>query len=659
MKTKIEILAPAGDKNALVGAIYGGCDAIYFGTDIFNARIRATNFTLDEAKEAIALAHAHSKRVYITLNTQLYEKELPTMLEYVAKLHNMGADAFIVADFGVASLIKKHYPEIEIHASTQSSVHNLDGANYLYDKLGEKRVVLARELDKKNIEYISKNTKAEIEIFVHGAHCMSVSGQCLFSYCMGGRSGNRGECAQPCRLPYKIGNKNGYPLSLKDMSLAPNMKELLTLGVDSLKIEGRMKGEEYVSGTSRIYRTLANEFRNASDGEIKTLGALFSRQGFTDGYYQAKIDNSMLGVRTDKDKEETSKLQGASCISLAKPTIDMHCTLCLGEKSRLTVALGNSQVTVYGDVVEKAINAPMSKQDVEKSLSKLGNTPFSLGKLEITMDENIIVRVSSLNALRREAIEGLLSRGDKFEIAHYEGTCLPTPDKIKTAVFESAEQIPENSDYFDVVFLPLNSYDKIANGVIMPPVIFDSEWDEIENGLKSAREQGAKYVLATNIGQITRLEKYDFILILDYRFNAFNKPCVEFLMKTGAKCLILSPELSLAQLRDFSTYSVIAYGKLPMLTTHKCVLKGNVPCRECRGYLTDRQGARLYVKGDSTHHRNIIYNSVPIYMADKLNELSKHSLHFIFSDETKKECYEIIEAYKKGKAPSGSFKRIK
>ena len=302
MKTKIEILAPAGDKSALVGAIYGGADAIYFGTDIFNARIRATNFTLDEAREAIALAHAHSKKVYITLNTQLYEKELPTMLEYVAKLHNMGAHAFIVADFGVAALIKKHYPEIEIHASTQSSVHNLDGANYLYNNLGEKRVVLARELDKKNIEYISKNTKAEIEIFVHGAHCMSVSGQCLFSYCMGGRSGNRGEGAQPCRLPYKIGSKNGYPLSLKDMSLAPNMRELLTLGVDSLKIEGRMKGEEYVSGTSRIYRTLANEFRNASDGEIKTLGALFSRQGFTDGYYQAKIDNSMHVVRTDKDK---------------------------------------------------------------------------------------------------------------------------------------------------------------------------------------------------------------------------------------------------------------------------------------------------------------------------------------------------------------------
>lgn len=658
MKNKIEILAPAGDKSALVGAIYGGCDAVYLGTDIFNARIRATNFTLEEASGAIALAHAHQKKVYITLNTQLYEKELPTMLEYVAKLHNMGADAFIVADFGVASLIKKHYPEIEIHASTQSSVHNLDGANYLYNSLGEKRVVLARELDKENIEYISKNTDAEIEIFVHGAHCMSVSGQCLFSYCMGGRSGNRGECAQPCRLPYKIGNKNGYPLSLKDMSLAKNMRELLTLGVDSLKIEGRMKGEEYVSGTAKIYRTLANENRNANDSEIKTLGALFSRQGFTDGYYQARIDNSMLGVRTDKDKEETSKLKNAP-ISLIKPSINMHCKLHIGQKASLTIAQGDKEVTVLGDMVEGAINAPMSHADVEKSLSKLGNTPFSLGKLEITMDENIIVRVSSLNSLRRSAIEMLLSNKAPLDAATYEGTSLESPSKIKSAVFECVEQIPNNKDYFDVVFLPLNSYDKIANGVIMPPVIFDSEWDEVEKALKYAEEQGAKYVLATNIGQITKLKKYNFNLILDYRFNIFNKPCVEFLLKTGAKNLVISPELSLPQLRDFGGYMVIAYGKLPMLTTHKCVLKGNVSCEVCRGYLTDRQGARLYVKGEGTHHRNIIYNSVPIYMADKLNELSKHSLHFIFSDETKKECYEIIEAYKKGKAPSGSFKRIK
>jgi putative protease len=658
MKNKIEILAPAGDKSALVGAIYGGCDAVYLGTDIFNARIRATNFTLEEASGAIALAHAHQKKVYITLNTQLYEKELPTMLEYVAKLHNMGADAFIVADFGVASLIKKHYPEIEIHASTQSSVHNLDGANYLYNSLGEKRVVLARELDKKNIEYISKNTDAEIEIFVHGAHCMSVSGQCLFSYCMGGRSGNRGECAQPCRLPYKIGNKNGYPLSLKDMSLAKNMRELLTLGVDSLKIEGRMKGEEYVSGTAKIYRTLANENRNANDSEIKTLGALFSRQGFTDGYYQARIDNSMLGVRTDKDKEETSKLKNAP-ISLIKPSINMHCKLHIGQKASLTISQGDKEVTVLGDMVEGAINAPMSHADVEKSLSKLGNTPFSLGKLEITMDENIIVRVSSLNSLRRSAIEMLLSNKAHLDAATYEGTSLESPSKIKSAAFECAEQIPNNKDYFDVVFLPLNSYDKIANGVIMPPVIFDSEWDEVEKALKYAEEQGAKYVLATNIGQITKLKKYNFNLILDYRFNIFNKPCVEFLSKTGAKNLVISPELSLPQLRDFGGYMVIAYGKLPMLTTHKCVLKGNVSCQECRGYLTDRQGARLYVKGDSAHHRNIIYNSVPIYMADKLDELSKHSLHFIFSDETKEECYEIIEAYKKKKAPSGSFKRIK
>ena len=209
---KVEILSPAGDMDALKSAVYGGADAVYFGLDIFNARIRAKNFTLENVEDAIHLCHAHGVKAYVTLNTQLYNKELNKMLEYVGVLYEKGVDALIVADLGVASLIKEHYPDFEIHASTQASVHNLDGAMLLHKTLGYSRVVLARELDKKSIEYISKNAQCETEIFVHGAHCMSVSGQCLASYCMGGRSGNRGECAQPCRLPYKIGKEASYEL---------------------------------------------------------------------------------------------------------------------------------------------------------------------------------------------------------------------------------------------------------------------------------------------------------------------------------------------------------------------------------------------------------------------------------------------------------------
>ncbi len=655
---KIEILAPAGDLNALVGAIYRGCDAVYFGTDSFNARIRAKNFTLDEAKDAIALAHAHGVRVYITLNTQLYERELGTMLEYVARLNNMGADAFIVADFGVASLIKEKYPEIEVHASTQASVHNLDGANYLVDTLNQKRVVLARELDKKNIEYISKNAKCETEIFIHGAHCMSVSGQCLMSYALGGRSGNRGECAQPCRLPYAINGKNGYFLSLKDMSLALHMAEILSLGVSSLKIEGRMKGQDYVSGTVGTYRTLVDEKRNANNGEIKTLGALFSRQGFTDGYYLASIDRSMLGVRTEKDKELSREAESAS-ITLEKIPLDIRCTLRLGQKAMLWVSAGDKEVMVEGEIVEKAINAPMTRDDIKKNLSKLGNTPFCLGKFEATLDDGIIIRVSALNALRREAINKLLCKNTQLESATYAPSEIKRVAKIKTASFLNEEQIPQNKDYFDVIFLPLDSYSPKSNGIAMPPVIFDNEWDEIEAQLVRARESGAEWALVCNIGQIERVKKHGFKVLLDYRFNVFNRPCVDYLMKSGAENLVLSPELSLAQARDFYGYSLIVYGKIPLMTTHKCVLKDTTGCEACQGYMKDRQGASFYVKGNRKNHRNTIYNSVPIYMADKISELSGFSQHFIFSDESRNECQEIIECYKTKKAPKGSFRRIK
>ncbi len=659
VNTKIEILAPAGDYDALVGAIYGGADAVYLGISEFNARIRAKNFTSETVKDAVRLAHAHGVKVYITLNTELYNKELSRMLLVVSQLHNVGVDAFIVADFGVMSLIKSTYPEIEVHASTQSTVHNLDGANFLVDTIGVTRVVLARELDKKNIEYVSKNAKCETEIFVHGAHCMSVSGQCLMSYFQGGRSGNRGECAQPCRLPYKINGKNAYHLSLKDMSLSQNITEILDSGVASLKIEGRMKNEDYVKGTVQVWRKLIDEKRNATTGEIKTLGELFSRQGFTNGYYKAKIDSSMLGIRTEENKQAT-KLQNEEKIELKKPALNMYAELYLGKRAKLTVKSEHGEATVYGDVVEEAQNAPISCEDIIKNLSKLGQTPFSLGEIEVLKSDNIMVRVSSINALRRQAVEELFKVKNELEPREYNSTILPKPSKLKTALFVREEQIPENSDYFDVTFIPLDKYKpgSRANGICLPPVIFDSEWKENEAMLKLARDNGIEWALVSNIGQIKRIKEMGFRFIADYRFNAFNAPCVDYLMKNGAENVIISPELTLATARNLKGYSLIAYGHIPMMTTHKCVLKDTVGCEKCQGYMTDRQGANLFVQG-IYGHRNLIYNSVPTYMADKLNEINDFSHHFIFSSEKRSECEKIIEAYKNKKAPTGAFRRIK
>ena len=659
MNTKIEILAPAGDYDALVGAIYGGADAVYLGVSEFNARIRAKNFTMETVKEAVRLAHAHGVKVYITLNTALYDRELSKMLEYTCELHNLGVDAFIVADFGVMSLIKATYPESEVHASTQSTIHNLDGANFVVDTLGVKRVVLARELSKENIEYVSKNAKCETEIFVHGAHCMSVSGQCLMSYFQGGRSGNRGECAQPCRLPYTINGKSSYHLSLKDMSLASNAKEILDLGVASLKIEGRMKSEDYVKGTVEAWRKIIDEKRNAKKEEIKTLGDLFSRQGFTDGYYKSKIDATMLGIRTQENKD-TTKLQAEEKIVLQKPSVDICAEFYLGKESKLTLKVGEKEITVLGDIVEEAQNAPISREDIIKNLSKLGQTPFSLGKIEVLKSDNIMVRVSSINALRRQAVEKYFEVVRKLEVEEYKRPELKEPKKIKTAVFRCEEQIPQNVDYFDVVFLPIDKYKNgsRANGIQLPPVIFDSEWQEIEKMMDSAKSGGIEWALISNIGQIERAKKHGFKLIADYRFNVFNASCVDFLTKNGIENIILAPELSLAQARSFKGYSLISYGNIPAMTTHKCVLKDTVGCEKCEGYMTDRQGAKLFVHG-TYGHRNLIYNSVPVYMADKLGDISDFSNHFIFSSETRDECGKVINAYKNKKAPNGTFRRIK
>ena len=656
--TKIEILAPAGDYPALVGAIYGGADAIYLGVPEFNARIRAKNFTTESVKDAVRLAHAHGVKIYVTLNTELYDKELGRMLEYVSELHNLGVDAFIVADFGAISLIRENYPEIEVHASTQSTIHNLDGANFMSDKLGVSRVVLARELSKENIEYVSKNAKCETEIFVHGAHCMSVSGQCLMSYFQGGRSGNRGECAQPCRLPYTVNGKNGYHLSLKDMSLSSHAKEILDLGVASLKIEGRMKSEDYVKGTVSIWRKIIDEKRNANPYEIKIMGDLFSRQGFSDGYYKAKIDKNMLGVRTQENKD-TTKAQVEEKTELNKPSIDLYGEFYLGKEARLTLKAKDKEITVYGDIVEEAQNAPISKEDIIKNLSKLGQTPFSLGKIEVSKSDNVIVRVSSINALRRQAIEKYFEI-ESIEPKEYKRPSLKVPRKIKTAIFRDEAQIPSNSDYFDILFLPIDKYvsGSRANGIQLPPVVFDNEWQEIEEMMKLARKDNIEWALVSNIGQIERAKKHGFKLIADYRFNTFNAPCVDFLMKNGAENVILAPELSLAQVRSFKGCSIISYGNIPAMTTHKCVLMDTVGCQKCEGYMLDRQGAKLFVHG-IYGHRNLIYNSVPVYMADKQEEISDFSTHFIFSQEKREECKKIIEAYKNKKAPSGAFRRIK
>ncbi|MBQ7411777.1 MAG: U32 family peptidase [Clostridia bacterium] len=655
-----ELLAPAGDMSALKSAIASGADAVYFGADLFNARIRANNFNLDEAREAIRLCHAHGVKAFVTLNIAIYDKELPQMLEYVKSLYESGADALIVADLGAMRLIKKYFPDLEIHASTQAGANSLDGVKAL-SELGCKRVVVARELDKKNLEYICKGTDTEIEAFVHGAHCMSISGQCLMSYAMGGRSGNRGECAQPCRLPYTIAGKEMYPLSLKDMSLANHIEELLTLGVSSLKIEGRMKSADYVGGAVEIWRRLLDSGKSATQGDMQSLSRLFSRQGFTDGYFASRISKDMLGVRSEQDKAQT-KEQIQSVQELTKPPLNISASFILGKGATITVSDKHRSVSVYADIVEEAKTSPMSREDIEKSLSKLGSTPYSLGKIEIEKSDNIMVRVSSLNALRREAIDKLLGTNRRAGTIDYVAEKRAKKgDIIRSAVFYNPNQIPENAEeYFDRIYLPfyMFDYDSCANGIYLPPAILDDDLDEVRQIVRSTRKLGARYVLVSNIGQIKMVKELGMVPVADFRFNVFNGHTIDALCELGVRDVILSPELTLPQCRDMAGYSVVAYGKIPIMTTFKCIMKDATGCGKCSGYITDRTGATMYCQSEYGHH-TIIHNSVPIYMADKAEQIASHSWHFIFTDETADECYDIIEAYRNGAPTQKKIRRIR
>ncbi len=563
-----ELLSPCGSLEAVSAAIEGGADAVYFGGTMLNARMNAKNLGRDELFSAVSACHAAGVKAYVTVNTQVYDRELKSALEYIGFLKGIGTDALIIADLGLASLVKKYFPELELHASTQMTVHSTAGANLLYEK-GFKRVVLARESSIGNISSVVKGTNAEIELFAHGAICVSCSGQCLMSAMLGGRSGNRGECAQPCRMSYN----GGYPISLKDMCLAEHIPELIASGVSSLKLEGRMKSPSYVYGVTKIYRRLLDGRRAASREEITELARLFSRGGFTDGYYVGKIGNEMLGTRSGKDIAESRS--GSS----------YHAAL---QKRELSPTEHSQSIKI-----PEKLDFPL-KRNAEKP--------------------------------------------------------------INTARFRSAGQIPDSHN-LSHIYLPLSKYENAADGVLLPPVIFDSELPSVMKKLETAVKKGAKRIMLTNIGHFSLVKDIGLTLCGDFRLNTFNGfTASELTALGGLSGLILSAELTLPQIRDIYLpenvkKGVVAYGRLPLMLLEKPV---------GRNSLRDTRGASFPVLPED--ERDIVYNSVPIYMADQLDRLDKSGVeerHFIFSDEGKGDVMRVLYAYKNKVIPKDNIRRIK
>ena len=444
-----ELLAPAGGFDALEAAIEAGADAVYFGGESFGARAFAKNFSREEIARAAKLCRAFGVKSYVTLNTLIFDRETAAMLDYAAFLEEAGVDALIIADVGAASLIRRYIPTMPLHASTQFSGHNTDAAVFLA-KHGFTRMVAARELSKSDLKTLCAASPIEIETFIHGALCVCHSGQCLFSSMVGGRSGNRGMCAQPCRLPDKSGK---YPLSLKDLSMAGRITDLFDCGAASLKIEGRMKAPEYVFGVTEIYRRLLDERRNATPDEASRLAEIFSRSGFTTGYFDGKINHTMLGTRREDDVKSSRALEPFAGLTKKSP-LTLHAALKQGRPFTLTVSGAQGSVTKEGAVPEAARTAPLDAAALEKNLAKLGGTPYFAEKIEIDLDDGLILRVSEINALRRAALDAYGALGEREHTVlrdEMPASAYRTPktdENKRTALVMRAKNLPADDRFY-------------------------------------------------------------------------------------------------------------------------------------------------------------------------------------------------------------------
>lgn len=678
MKNKTEILAPVGSKESLIAAVNSGADAVYMGTKNFNARIKADNFSFEQVKEAIDYCHARNVKVNITMNTLVADDEMPLALETLKQIYSLGADAVILQDLGFASLVKKAAPEIERHASTQMSVQTLAGVRLL-ENLGYERVVLPRELTREEIKNIKENAECEIEIFVHGALCMCVSGQCYMSSMFGSRSGNRGLCAQPCRLPFKAEGGTGHDLSLKDLSLVQNLREIYEMGVDSLKIEGRMKRPEYVAAAVTAVRTSLEGKPNADITE--KLKSVFSRSGFTDGYYMNSRGREMFGTRQKEDvTAATNSLLSDLKKLYEKERADIPVSFCLSvlkdEKVSLSAsAMGKSTFVQADNIPEKALNKPLTKEGLSERIAKCGGTQFYAENIEIQLDEGLIVPASVINNLRRTALADLENKMTSVKVKPFTDINTKTepykaekPFKYNIRVAKTG-QIPDNLENVENLYIPLNFAENLAEyleklpvkvGVEVPRGIFGAE-TLVENYLLRAKKLGIKIAYCSTIDGIALAKKCGFEIHSGFSVNVFNSFSTDVLESLGVKEITLSPELTLGRIEKMggkAKRGIIGYGRLPLMLTRNCPVKNGKDCQDCKSnsFLTDRMNMKFPVV--CSFGASEILNSQPIYLGDRTDEIKNVDfITFYFTKEKKETAEAILEAYRKGRAVKGDYTR--
>ena len=670
----LELLAPAGSMEAVAAAVQNGADAVYLGYGDFNARRNAKNFSQEEFAAAVSYCHVRGAKVYLTLNTLLTDRELPRAAEFAAQASQLGADAVLVQDMGVVRLLRQVAPDLPVHASTQMTLHNLDGVK-MAAELGMTRAVLSRELSRDQIEYICQRSPIEIEVFAHGALCMCYSGQCFLSSIIGGRSGNRGLCAQPCRLKYGWGDKaDSNPLSLKDLSLAGHLRELRKMGVACVKLEGRMKRPEYVAVVTGIYSRAIKEDRKPTAEELEQLRAAFSRQGFTQGYYLDQQGPDMFGVREEeKEPKELFAMARNTYQSgeAQRVPVTFYAMIRPGEPTHVGVEDPQGRVvTVEGQVPEAARTRALTAEAVETQLSRTGGTPYRCVKVRSLVEEGLSLPLAALNALRREALDGLTRQreqlprrrqGEFHPGARYENRKeLPAV----TISVRTAEQVTRELLALGpaMVYIPLEelaAHPEKAQapagtkiGVILPRVAWDREMDQVTDQLRQVKDLGITDALIGNLGMAPVAQKLGFTLRGDFGLEVYNSQAVKEYKRLGFSSLTLSFELKFPQLRDLSKSldtELITYGRLPLMLMESCIIKNRTGSCNCQNtnILTDRKGARFpVVKAPGC--RNELLNSQKLFLADKAADYKRIGLwaqRLLFTTENPRECVQVAQRY--------------
>lgn len=672
----IELLSPAGSPEGVIAAVQNGADAVYMGMGAFNARRGAKNFTDEEFVKAVRYCHVRGCKVYVTLNTLVNDREMRDAVAAAKLASDAGADALIVQDLGMSYAIRCALPDIPLHASTQMSLHNLAGVEAAAE-MGITRAVLARELSFEQIRFITKNASIETEVFVHGALCFCHSGQCYMSALIGRRSGNRGLCAQPCRLQYSLGGRmDDHPLSLKDNCLVDQIRRLEEAGVASLKIEGRMKRPEYTGIVTGVYAKAIREQRNPDKEEMELLEKTFSRQGFTQGYFIGdKLD--MFGVRSEPDKDAdkifaTARKQYAEG-EMRRVPVHFYTVLEKGEHIK-AIAFDDDghKAIATGPVPERAKRQGLTEQYLTEQMFKTGGTPYNCIENKAKAEPGLYLPASEINELRRKLIAQLSAEREKAP--ERRTLRIPAPpvnvpaisDPARIYQVRTAEQLtPELAElkpdyiYFPAMelaenFEPLRPF--IDNGArpvaVMPRVITDDQSREVYAALEKLFDYGVNEALTGNLGHVFIARQAGMKVRGDFGLNAFNSYTLRVLQDAGFISATASFELRLAQIKAMAKpidTELIIYGRLPLMVSDQCIIRQSAGRCNCQtpGQLSDRMGSVFPVVKEFGC-RNVIYNAHKLYLADKRDDLyalGLWGLRMLFTTESPRECVEVAKGY--------------